>query len=41
MKKPEEIIRLKNVCKSFQMGEATIRAVCGIDLTINKASKCG
>jgi len=36
IKKPEEIIKLKNVHKDYQMGDSIIAAVESIDLTINK-----
>jgi putative ABC transport system ATP-binding protein len=32
----EEIIKLRDVCKDYQMGESVVRAVCGIDLSIKK-----
>jgi putative ABC transport system ATP-binding protein len=32
----DEIIKLKNVCKNYQMGDSVIRAVCEVDLTIKK-----
>lgn len=32
----EEIIRLDNVCKNFQMGDNTVTAVCGINLHIKR-----
>lgn len=34
--KGQEIIRLENVCKNYQMGEEIVRAVCEVDLSINK-----
>ena len=35
-KKNDEIIRLKDVCKRYKMGESIVQAVCEVDLTINK-----
>jgi len=35
-KKKEEIIRLKKVHKDYRMGDSIIRAVCDINITINK-----
>ena len=32
----QEIIRLNEVCKNYQMGETIVQAACGINLTINK-----
>lgn len=32
----QEIIKLKDVCKSYQMGESKVIAACDINLTINK-----
>ena len=32
----QEIIRLKNVCKSYEMGDSVVEAVCHADITINK-----
>ena len=32
----EEIIRLDNVCKNYQMGESVVKAICDVDLTIYK-----
>ena len=34
--KNQEIIKLKNVVKYYQLGDETIKAVDGIDITINK-----
>jgi putative ABC transport system ATP-binding protein len=34
--KQEEIIRLDKVSKNYEMGEETVKAVCGANLTINK-----
>lgn len=31
-----EIIKLQDVCKDYVMGDSIVRAVCGINLTINK-----
>ncbi|MAG01923.1 macrolide ABC transporter ATP-binding protein [Candidatus Pacearchaeota archaeon] len=36
MKKKQEIIKLKDVAKYFYLGEETIKAVDGVDITINK-----
>ena len=32
----QEIIRLDNVYKRYQMGDSVVNAVCGVDVTINK-----
>lgn len=34
--KNNEIIKLDNVCKSYQMGDSVVKAVCDASLTINK-----
>ncbi len=31
-----EIIKLKNVCKEYDMGEVKVKAVCGVDLSVKK-----
>ena len=34
--KNNEVIRLDDVCKEYQMGNSIVRAVCDVDITINK-----
>ena len=34
--KKDTIIRLKNVCKTYKMGDVEVRAVCGVDLEIKR-----
>jgi putative ABC transport system ATP-binding protein len=35
-KMKEEIIRLENVCKHYQMGDSLVRALDGVDVEINR-----
>lgn len=35
-KMAKEIIRLKNVCREYEMGNSIVKAVCNVDLTIKK-----
>lgn len=32
----ETLIKLKNVCKNYQMGDSIVKALCNVDLEINK-----
>lgn len=32
----EEIIKLENVCKNYIMGEEVVKAVCNVDISVNK-----
>ena len=34
--KPQNIIKLDNVCKYYQMGDSIVKALNGIDVEINK-----
>ena len=36
MTQNNEIIKLKNVCKEYDMGEVKVKAVCGVDITVKK-----